>query len=54
MKIGFIPPELFSICTQTVTESHQKKGFDNLSTLIAGRHGLSSVPGQIKLPLLFS
>jgi hypothetical protein len=34
MKIGFIPAELFSICTQTVTQSHQKKGFDNLATKI--------------------
>ncbi len=34
MKIGFIPPELFNICTQTVTESHRKKGFDNLAVKI--------------------
>ena len=34
MKIGFIPPELFSICTQTVTQAHRKKGFDNLAAKI--------------------
>jgi hypothetical protein len=34
MKIGFIPDELFSICTQTVTQSHREKGFDNLAAKI--------------------
>ena len=34
MKIGFIPPELFSVCTQTVTQSHREKGFDNLAVKI--------------------
>jgi len=35
MKIGVIPPELFSICTQTVTQYHQTKSFDNLAAQIA-------------------
>jgi len=35
MKTGFIPDELFSICTDVVKQFHQKNGYGNLSAKIA-------------------
>ena len=35
MTTGFIPDELFSICTDTVKQYHQKNGFGNLSARIS-------------------
>ncbi len=35
MKAGFIPDELFSICTNAVNEFHRKNGFGNLSAMIS-------------------
>jgi len=43
MKIGFIPPELFGICKQTVTQSHRIKGFDNLATKVGTADNMAAL-----------
>ncbi len=43
MKIGFIPAELFSICTDVVKQFHRKHGFSNLSVKIATDDNLNAI-----------